>query len=238
MVLEASVIIPTYNKAPYLSVVLETIAQQADSRFEIIVVDDGSTDNTKHVVRRFNVIYAEQQHQGFGLARARNNGARRARSNYLIFLDDDIRVCSDYLSNALDGKLTYGTNTVQAGYVWDYTGKGDPDVRTQWGVWERPGILTKRFYHINGGNFGIYKSLYWRAGGNDDDLTRGGVEDILFGYRTSLVHGTYVVYNCKMEGFHLPHPKSWTNNDQAANWEIVKVKYPLLYQDYIINGIR
>ncbi len=238
MTLQASIIIPTYNKARYLSEVLATLSQQIDERFEIIVVDDDSTDRTKDVAQRFTVNYTRQEHRGFGLARARNNGARAAKSDYLIFLDDDIKVCPDYLKKVLEGRKKYGEHAVQAGYIRDYTGKGDPDIRTQWGVWERPGILTRRFYHVNGGNFALDKSLYWQAGGNDEDLVHGGVEDILFGYLLSLVPDTHVVYNRDMEGFHLPHPKTWRGADAMANWELVRIKYPNLYEDYITRGVR
>ena len=238
MKLETSIIIPTYNKAGYLTVVLTAIFSQIDESFEVIVVDDGSTDKTKDAARSFDVNYIRQEHNGFGLARARNNGACIAKSDYLIFLDDDIKPCSNYLEKTLEGKEKYGDHVVQAGYIWDYTGKGDPDIRTQFGVWDRPGILTKRFYQINGGNFALYKSLYWMAGGNDQDMVHGGVEDTLFGYLVSLVQGTSVVYNREMESYHLPHPKTWGEIDESANWEIVQIKYPIFYHDFKVIGNR
>ena len=236
--LQASIVIPTYNKSSYLAQVLEALNEQLRSTVEIIVVDDGSTDDTQQVAHQFGASYVPQEHKGIGLARARNNGARAARSDYLIFLDDDIKVCSDYVQRALEAKYKYGRLIVQTGYVWDYSGKGDPDIRTQWGVWERSAILTKRYYHINGYNFTLYKSLYWDAGGNDERLVRYGAEDIVFGYRVSLVPGSFVVYNRDLEAYHLPHPKRWGKSDELSNWELIQKEYPNLYHDYFVMGTR
>lgn len=236
--LEASIVIPTYNKAPYLAQVLEALKEQMSSVIEIIVVDDGSTDETQQVAHQFGVRYVLQTRNGVGLTRARNNGARVGRSDYLIYLDDDIKVSPNYVQKALDAKYKYDKRAVQAGYLWHYTGEGDPDVRTLWGVWEQPGVPTKRFYHVNGNNFSLYKSLYWEAGGNDERLVRYGAEDIVFGYRLSLLPGTSVVYNREMEAFHLPHPKRWGKADELLNWESIKQKYPDLYHEYFVMGIR
>lgn len=238
MMLDASIIIPTYNKAEYLSQVLDTLSKQVDDWFEIIVVDDGSTDNTKDVAQSRKVNYVKQEHKGRGAARARNNGTRLAKSDYLIFLDDDIEVCADYLVKVLESKNRYNDRVIQTGFIWDYMNKGDPDIRTQWGVWECPGTLTRRFYHIAGGNFTLYKSLYWETGGNDEDLIYQGVEDVLFGYLLSLIPNTFVVYNREMESFHLPHPKDWGRYDETSNWNVVKIKYPDFYNDYYRRGIR
>lgn len=238
MKLKASIIIPTYNKSKYLSKVLTTLKMQMDDRFEIIVVDDGSTDSTENVIKDFDVRYINQRHIGYGSTIARNHGARVAKADYLIFLDDDIVVCSDFLTKALEGKNRFEKRVVQAGYIWDYTGKGDIDIRTQYGVWERPGILTKRYYHVNGGNFSIYKSLYWEAGGNDEDFIYQGLKDTLFGYLISLLPDTYVVYNHEMTGFHLPHPKNKLTYNEAKNLKIMKRKYPDFYDDYVVKGLR
>jgi glycosyltransferase involved in cell wall biosynthesis len=86
-----SVIIPAYNAAEHISGALESIFDQTFRDFEVIVVDDGSTDNTKEVVRAFqgkeNVRYFYQRNGG--QSSARNLGVREARGEYLAFLDAD-----------------------------------------------------------------------------------------------------------------------------------------------------
>lgn len=84
-----SVIIPAYNAAKTLSLCLEALFDQSvpGSDYEIIVVDDGSTDDTAKLVEKFKVNYIYQTNQG--PATARNKGARTARGEIILFTDSD-----------------------------------------------------------------------------------------------------------------------------------------------------
>jgi glycosyltransferase involved in cell wall biosynthesis len=84
-----SVIIPTYNRAGLISQAIDSTLQQTFTDYEIIVVDDGSTDDTESVVRRYGdrVRYAWTPNGGAG--HARNVGMAQARGDYLTFLDSD-----------------------------------------------------------------------------------------------------------------------------------------------------
>jgi len=96
-----SVIIPTYNRKDMLRETLISLAQQTypSDRFEVIVVDDGSTDGTEEIAAEafpFTLRYFWQTNQGD--AEARNLGARQSQADILVFLDDDILVELDYLT--------------------------------------------------------------------------------------------------------------------------------------------
>lgn len=91
-----SVIIPTYNRLPYLMEALESVRQQAFTDYEVIVVDDGSTDGTQAALlemlksgnpEKVKLKYVRQENAGPGAAR--NLGARNAKGEYLAFLDSD-----------------------------------------------------------------------------------------------------------------------------------------------------
>lgn len=86
-----SVIIPTYNRAHLVGRAIQSVLNQTFQDFEIIVVDDGSTDNTEEVVRAFNdprIHYI--RHKGnYGASAARNTGIRVAKGEYVAFLDSD-----------------------------------------------------------------------------------------------------------------------------------------------------
>src|SRR5947208_1892926 len=83
-----SVIIPCYNQAHFLSAAIESILNQTYPHFEIIAVNDGSTDNTAEIAtRNAKVRYFYQPNQG--LPAARNAGAQASRGAYLVFLDAD-----------------------------------------------------------------------------------------------------------------------------------------------------
>lgn len=88
-----SVVIPTYNREAYVAATLESLLAQECEDWELIVVDDGSTDRTLEVVRQFcdalpgRTQILEQDHRG--CAAARNRGAEVASGEYLAFLDSD-----------------------------------------------------------------------------------------------------------------------------------------------------
>ncbi|MEJ2010055.1 MAG: glycosyltransferase family A protein [Acidobacteriota bacterium] len=84
-----SVIIPSYNSGRYLSDALRSVFEQDYQPIEVIVVNDGSTDETASVVRSFNknIIYTFQSNQG--PASARNAGLRMSHGDFIAFLDAD-----------------------------------------------------------------------------------------------------------------------------------------------------
>jgi len=84
-----SVIIPTYNRAGMVKEAIESVLAQGYADRELIVVDDGSTDETERVVSSFapRLTYIYQDHQG--VSAARNRGIVHARGEYLAFLDSD-----------------------------------------------------------------------------------------------------------------------------------------------------
>jgi glycosyltransferase involved in cell wall biosynthesis len=85
-----SVIIPTYNRAAYVGDAIRSVQAQTYGNVEIIVADDGSTDNTAEVVAEFGdaVIYLPLSHRGQPAA-TRNEGFRAAQGEYIAFLDSD-----------------------------------------------------------------------------------------------------------------------------------------------------
>jgi glycosyltransferase involved in cell wall biosynthesis len=84
-----SVVIPTYNSGAFLREAIQSVLSQTYVDFEVVVVDDGSTDNTESVVHSFGdqVRYVKQQNQGAGAAR--NQGIKRSQGEYVAFLDAD-----------------------------------------------------------------------------------------------------------------------------------------------------
>jgi len=84
-----SVIIPTYNAAKYLPDALESILQQNHQNFEIIVIDDGSTDTTKDVLESYRNLIIYRYQENAGPASARNHGLQIAQGEIIAFLDAD-----------------------------------------------------------------------------------------------------------------------------------------------------
>ena len=85
-----SVVIPLYNKEKYVAQTLQTVLKQSFSDFEIVVINDGSTDNSEQIVKSFSdsrIKYFSTENQG--AAAARNLGIEKSQSPYIAFLDAD-----------------------------------------------------------------------------------------------------------------------------------------------------
>ena len=85
-----SVIIPTYNREHFLKDAIESVLSQTYNNLELIIVDDGSVDNTQQLVQKFTdkrINYIRQEHKG--ASTARNRGIQEVKGEYIAFLDSD-----------------------------------------------------------------------------------------------------------------------------------------------------
>lgn len=98
-----SVVIPLYNKARQVKETLESVLNQTFQDFEVVIVDDGSTDNSVEVVRSISDsrIRLISQTNG-GVSSARNRGIEDAKSKYIAFLDADDKWHNDYLETQVN----------------------------------------------------------------------------------------------------------------------------------------
>ena len=208
--LPVSVIIPYYQTpAPTLARTLAALERQDYPRelFEVIIVDDGSEPPlTRPSAGPPDLKVARQERRGFGLARARNTGARAAAHDILLFLDSDTLPEADWVSaharwhHALSDVLTLGSRA--------YVSMDGIDAET---IRRRPGSLRELFadrpahpspleghlirtknltsraddpFRVTlGGNFGMSKSFYRLLGGHNETFIRWGMEEIELGYR-------------------------------------------------------
>lgn len=109
--MKLSIIIPVYNVEKYIERCMETVLPQLTEHMELIIVDDGSTDDSGNVCDRYQKAYPALKviHQeNKGLGEARNTGLCQARGEYIMFLDSD-----DYVENdAFIQLLTYVENNI------------------------------------------------------------------------------------------------------------------------------
>jgi glycosyltransferase involved in cell wall biosynthesis len=135
--MRVSVIIPLFNKAPYIERALESVASQTFRDFELIVVDDGSTDDSTARVEKFSdprLRLIRQENAGPGSAR--NRGLREAKGEFVAFLDADDEWLADYLHESLDRLNGFGEQVaaVSSGYIDHLTGASKEK------MWRRRGI--------------------------------------------------------------------------------------------------
>lgn len=94
-----SVIIPVYNEEKYLDKCLRSFQNQTFSNFEIIIIDDGSTDRTREIASKYNVKLHTISHGGPGSAR--NFGVKNSVGKILVFLDADMYIDKNYINNLI-----------------------------------------------------------------------------------------------------------------------------------------
>lgn len=141
--MRVSVIIPLFNKAPFVGRALSSVLAQSFSDFEVIVVDDGSTDSGAEIVEALaepRVRIIRQTNAGPGAAR--NRGLSEAQGEFVAFLDADDEWLPEYLEDSLKrfAELGQRVAAVTAGYVHHRAGSKEK-------MWRRRGI-TEGIQHV------------------------------------------------------------------------------------------
>lgn len=97
---KVSIIIPCYNQAEYLTESFESALQQTYKNIEIIIVNDGSSDNTKDIARElpYNILINQDNK---GLSFARNEGIRCSTGDYILTLDADDKISPDFIEKTI-----------------------------------------------------------------------------------------------------------------------------------------
>ena len=93
-----SIVIPTYNRAKFIEKTINSVLDQTYKNFEVIVVDDGSTDNTQEVVKSIKdnrIVYFKKQNEERGAAR--NYGTKKSKGDYINFFDSDDLALNNHL---------------------------------------------------------------------------------------------------------------------------------------------
>lgn len=102
--MEVSVVIPNYNGLAYLEGVLSSLECQSMKNFEVILVDNGSTDGScAFVASQYSWVHIIELSENFGFSRAVNEGIKAARAPYVLLLNNDTEVEPDFLKEMTEG---------------------------------------------------------------------------------------------------------------------------------------
>lgn len=102
--MEVSVVIPNFNGLAYLEGVLSSLERQSMKNFEVILVDNGSTDGScAFVASQYSWVHIIELSDNFGFSRAVNEGIRAARAPYVLLLNNDTEVEPDFLKEMVEG---------------------------------------------------------------------------------------------------------------------------------------
>lgn len=207
---DVSVLVTTYRRPRHLALALESLAlQRGDTTMEVVVSDDGSDDETPQIVQAFAatapfpVRFTSQPHDGFRLARVRNEAARIATGRYLMFLDGDCMAPRHHVAAHVE-RRRHGTALL--GYCARLPAAADrllvpenlsiTDLRSlvpssEWRALARR--RRKAWWHaitrhptkprLAGGDFGVWRDDFERVNGFDERFVGWGQEDDDLGLR-------------------------------------------------------
>ena len=109
--IDVSVIVPVYNLSQYIGQTLNSIINQDFDNYEIIVIDDGSTDDSLDVIhetlKNTNIPHKIIHQRNGGVSVARNNGIEVSRGEYVVFVDGDDCILENHLSSLYNGKTDF-----------------------------------------------------------------------------------------------------------------------------------
>ncbi len=178
-----SVILPTYNRSQYLEDAIKSVLAQSYTDFELVVVDDGSSDNTEEIIKSFadeRIIYIRHQ-DNKGAAAARNTGIRYAKGEYIAFIDDDDVWLPAKLERLID-KISHLPEKVGVIYAWEEV-RSRKDDSLMWMVTPKmKGNLKGEFLYgqkIGGIPFLIRKECFDKVGLFDESLMAAQDWDML-----------------------------------------------------------
>jgi len=206
-----STIVPIYNAANYLETCLKSLIHQTEQDLQIILIDDGSTDNSLSIAHSFaakdpRILVLQQDHAG--QSAARNKGMEHAKGEYIAFVDAD-----DYID------LDWCTRHLEAIEGFDYVQSGRPRNRYQYTV--------------------VWQRLYRRTAIENLRFVEGMIyEDILFSVELWTSGATCRIIN--YDGYHYTHnPYSTTSkrHPESERQVMRELKKRLLSAPFPQKGI-
>jgi glycosyltransferase involved in cell wall biosynthesis len=222
--IDVSVIVPVYNSEEYIGATLDSIINQDFRNFELIVIDDGSTDRSLEVINQklsdttlsYNVIHQENS----GVSAARNRGIDAANGEYLVFIDADDYVSENHLSELYNGRTDFSMiqfikkegDKVSAPHHFSAESMSCDDfIRKELNM-EMPFNFWQLMYRaslINGNSIRF-----------NPDLVYG--EDIDFALR-ALLFGSEVAISNEATYFYIQHSESAINTSKFRRFEVIEI---------------
>jgi len=241
---KVTVIIPTYNMAKYLPEAIESVLNQTYKDFEIIVLDDGSTDDSKEIVKKYidqsrnNIRYIYQENQG--VVKARNKAIMNARGEFIAFLDADDK----FYANRLEEEIKVIEKHPDIGLVHaddtEITESGECINIQRRNKKCLSGYIFKNLYtrkaSISIPTVLIKKECFEKVGLFDENLSKLGCEDreawlrIAREYRIEYINKVLAYYRRNREGM----SRNRENMEKARYYVVEK----FFSQGYVSKSLR
>ncbi|MCJ0537163.1 glycosyltransferase family 2 protein [Enterococcus cecorum] len=216
--MKLSIIIPVYNAEKFLDKCIQSILKNDFKNYEIILIDDGSTDNSLKVMQKYQSeiihVYANSNH---GVGYTRNFGLQHAKGEYIIFLDSDDYLDEDYITTLVknvDG-FDVGISGVRFVDLDDQTLGIRKVKNSEWGKYQLPLTAGKIFRT----SYILKNSIRYPEYSIGEDL----VFNLLsYCYTQNIKLINYVGYNYVQNPQSLTHTVEMNNDDNEQELELLK----------------
>lgn len=149
---KVTVIIPVYNVERYLERCLDSLIAQSYSNYDVICIDDCSTDNSLVTLRKYETHFPNQikvftNNKNMGVGNARERGLASTSSEYVLFVDSDDYILPDYIDQYVAAAADTPCDIVVGGYVRDVDGRYTKHLvsNSVWSIVTYPLVATKMF---------------------------------------------------------------------------------------------
>lgn len=224
IVKKVSIIVPCYNSETYLERCMNSLLNQTLKDIEIILIDDGSTDGTLNLLKKYekeypNIVSVVALAKNKGLGNARNVGISKASGEYIGFVDSDDYVDCDMFETLYQKAIADKSQLIECDFVWEYPNKNIIDTGRGYNV-GKDMLINVRVMACNK----IYQST-WLKKYNPQFAVGLKYEDVLFTYQ-------YTPYVAKVSFVRRPFYHYVQRCNSLANHQTIRVReiYDVLQQ--------
>ncbi len=225
-----SVIVPVYNCVEYLERCLMSILEQTYKNIEVLVINDGSTDNSQEIIDRLaktDMRIRKMWQRNQGVASARNYALNCAKGDYYIFVDGDDYLGSDYIKDLVECAVKNESELVICGYTLVYAGKNKiatvvpeaykRDEKEEWA------------YRISAVCSRLYSSEFWKNNDLKFITERGArAEDVpLDLYSNAMAKNICII--AKSEYYYVQHEYSAMNSTKRVSFTFPYIAFEETY---------
>ena len=232
-----SIYIPTYNSDITIKESIDSVTNQSIKFDQIIVIDDGSTDNTKNILSKFDNIEIITNPMNIGVGKSRNIGIKACKNDLIASIDSDVVLDKYWLENILkifkEKNAVYCCGNLREKYLQNiYNQWRAKNYKLNWGeadVLNPPFIFTCNTLH--------YKKVWEDVGGFDENFKYPGGEDVDYSIKVTKKYNNKNLYSSKSLCLHLCNDNIETLSNRVWRYHsfAYKIKKPSILKLFKIS---